>query len=168
MFLVHFLGDIHQPLHTENMKRGGTHIPACFNGHCSDMNLHSVWDTEIPETHRGVAHREKPAAEKDEAASWAEDLFSSNQARGLTTSAECKNIRKAQDCALKWANESNSFICSYVLGKLTDEDLGGQYFDGAVPIVDELVGKAGLRLGGWINALAAARSKDANFVVQDL
>jgi hypothetical protein len=31
MFLVHFLGDIHLPLHTENMDRGGSQIPACFD-----------------------------------------------------------------------------------------------------------------------------------------
>jgi S1/P1 Nuclease len=55
MFLIHFLGDIHQPLHTENMDRGDTHIPACFDRDCSDMNLHSVWDTKIPNKHRGVA-----------------------------------------------------------------------------------------------------------------
>jgi hypothetical protein len=35
-------------------------------------------------------------------------------------------------------------------------DLSGDYYDGAVPIVDELVSKAGARLGAWINALSAS------------
>jgi hypothetical protein len=50
------------------------------------------------------------------------------------------------------------------LSQLTDQDLGGQYFDDAVPIVDDLIGKAGLLLGAWLNALAAARSKAARFI----
>lgn len=45
------------------------------------------------------------------------------------------------------------------------DDLGDQYYDGAVPIVDELIGKAGLRLGGCIIALPAARSNEANLLV---
>jgi hypothetical protein len=174
MFLVHFLGDIHQPLHTENMDRGGTHIPVCFDRDCSDMSLHGVWDTEIPTKHRGFTRHIRPpakrdAAEKEAAASWAADLHNANAAKGLVaTLNECDNVQTAQRCALKWATEANSFICSYVIGKLTDDDLGGEYYDGAVPIVDMLIGKAGLRLGGWINALAAARSRNANLWVQDL
>jgi hypothetical protein len=95
-------------------------------------------------------------------------LHAANQAKGLTISKECGDIQNAQGCALSWANEANSHVCSYVISQLTDDDLGGQYYDGAVPIVDELIGKAGLRLGRWINALAAARSNGANFSVQEL
>jgi hypothetical protein len=173
MFLIHFLGDIHQPLHTEDMDKGGNDIPVCFDRDCSDMNLHSVWDTEIPNKHRGVARHIRPpakkeAVEKEAAASWAEDLHAANQAKGLAMSKECGDIQKAQRCALSWANEANSHVCSYVISQLTHDDLGGQYYDGAVPIVDELIGKAGLRLGRWINALAAARSNEANLLVQEL
>jgi hypothetical protein len=32
-------------------------------------------------------------------------------------------------------------------------ELGGDYFDGAVAIVDDMVGKAGRRLAAWINAI---------------
>ena len=42
MFLVHFLGDIHQPLHTEDMDKGGNQIPTRFGRDCSDMNFHGV------------------------------------------------------------------------------------------------------------------------------
>lgn len=46
--LVHFIGDIGQPLHCENLEVGGNNIDVEFDG--EDTNLHSVWDTEIPET----------------------------------------------------------------------------------------------------------------------
>jgi hypothetical protein len=95
MFLIHFLGDIHQPLHTENVERRGNGIPVCFDRHFTDMNLHGVWDADVPTKHRGIPHHEKPDAEKEAAASWAPDLFGSNRARGLTTSTECNNIESA-------------------------------------------------------------------------
>jgi hypothetical protein len=45
-FLVHFLGDLHQPLHvTPTEVRGGSHLLVTFNG--INTNLHSVWDNKI-------------------------------------------------------------------------------------------------------------------------
>jgi hypothetical protein len=41
------------------------------------------------------------------------------------------------------------------------KDLSRAYYKGAVSIVDDLIGKAGRRLGVWINALAA-ESKGAS------
>jgi hypothetical protein len=46
-FLVHFLGDIGQPLHCENLDTGGNTISVTYSG--SSTNLHAVWDTKIPE-----------------------------------------------------------------------------------------------------------------------
>ncbi|CED83621.1 S1/P1 nuclease [Phaffia rhodozyma] len=41
-FLVHFLGDLHQPLHLAGKQRGGNQQIVKFEGRRS--NLHSVWD----------------------------------------------------------------------------------------------------------------------------
>jgi hypothetical protein len=42
-FLVHFVGDSHQPLHVSyGSDRGGNEVKADFFG--SQTNLHSVWD----------------------------------------------------------------------------------------------------------------------------
>lgn len=46
-FLIHFLGDITQPLHVEALKIGGNDIPVTWDG--EDTNLHSVWDTQMVE-----------------------------------------------------------------------------------------------------------------------
>ena len=59
-FLIHFLGDIHQPLHDEtNGDEGGNCVPVEFEDeepHVTNAqkeeyfpNLHSVWDTGIPQ-----------------------------------------------------------------------------------------------------------------------
>ncbi|KAI0790376.1 S1/P1 nuclease-domain-containing protein [Abortiporus biennis] len=41
-FLVHFLGDMHQPLHLTGRERGGNGVKVTFDGRLT--NLHSLWD----------------------------------------------------------------------------------------------------------------------------
>ncbi|MCJ1249657.1 hypothetical protein MMC30_006883 [Trapelia coarctata] len=153
-FLLHFIGDIHQPLHTEAGERGGNGIPVLFNK--KHTNLHSIWDTEMPEKHVPGPK----ADEKEDAMKWAEQLSGAATQADNTTLDECTDIQDAEGCALVWATEANTYVCSYVLKDdvegVKGKNLAGEYYDGAVPIIDHLVGKAGLRLAGWINALAAA------------
>jgi len=45
-YIVHFVGDVHQPLHvSDNHDRGGNDVPVIFMGH--PTNLHAVWDSGI-------------------------------------------------------------------------------------------------------------------------
>lgn len=37
------------------------------------------------------------------------------------------------------------------------EDLGGEYFEEAAPVIEEQIFKAGVRLAGWINAIGKRR-----------
>jgi hypothetical protein len=56
-FIIHFVGDLHQPLHgTTNDDRGGNCVPVKYfnrNPHAKNNsytpNLHHIWDTEIVE-----------------------------------------------------------------------------------------------------------------------
>ena len=41
-FIVHFIGDLHMPLHLVGRDRGGNSVDVCWEGR--RMNLHSVWD----------------------------------------------------------------------------------------------------------------------------
>ncbi|KAJ9661710.1 hypothetical protein H2201_006381 [Coniosporium apollinis] len=170
MFLLHFIGDIHQPLHTENASRGGNDIDVRFGN--SNKSLHAVWDTEIVLKHRGLRRNPSNNEEKEAAAKWANELHSAAQARGVVVEGECNDVRNPQACALRWATEANRWICRYVLKNgvewLEDErnDLALGYYDGAVPVVGELVETAGVRLGVWLNAVAAAHRSHEDFVVQ--
>jgi hypothetical protein len=59
MYVIHFMGDMHQPLHEEdNNDRGGNCVPVAFlttapkatsAGNYSP-NLHAIWDTQLVET----------------------------------------------------------------------------------------------------------------------
>lgn len=60
-FLVHFVGDLHQPFHSIGVGRGGNdvHVSVFGTSNCSNnpavqrpCNLHSVWDSMLIE-HRG-------------------------------------------------------------------------------------------------------------------
>ena len=52
-FFVHFMGDLHQPLHAiDNRDRGGNDVRAAVDGHPpaegrNNPNLHSVWDSVL-------------------------------------------------------------------------------------------------------------------------
>ncbi|KAF9968911.1 hypothetical protein BGZ73_009048 [Actinomortierella ambigua] len=44
-FLVHFMGDIHQPLHTAGKARGGNDAPARWGR--AKTSLHKIWDGQL-------------------------------------------------------------------------------------------------------------------------
>ena len=47
--LLHFMGDLHQPLHcSDDHDRGGNEVPVRYPGQPRRVNLHSVWDSAEP------------------------------------------------------------------------------------------------------------------------
>jgi nuclease S1 len=47
-FLLHLIGDLHQPLHTANNKdRGGNELPVLYGDRTTPDNLHSYWDNHL-------------------------------------------------------------------------------------------------------------------------
>lgn len=161
-FLIHFIGDVHQPLHTENENRGGNEIAVLFDH--KHTNLHSVWDTMIPNKH-AAGENETEAAFLWAQALYAEDLDPENSMRD-----ECQSLDDAAGCALEWASDANKWVCEYVLKddiEGLEGDLGGKYYDGAVPIIDEMVAKGGRRLGAWLNRVVEDMDEE-RLVVQEL
>ncbi|KAJ6024636.1 hypothetical protein N7540_005433 [Penicillium herquei] len=61
-----------------------------------------------------------------------------------------------------WATETNRLNCDFVFKNgvewLENNDLGGQYYDKAAPILEAQILKAGIRLAVRLNALAADRA----------
>lgn len=59
------------------------------------------------------------------------------------------SLEDPESSALIWAGESNAYVCSTVLPKGKDGvenvELGGEYFEAAVPVVETLVARAGFR-----------------------
>ncbi|KAI4200553.1 MAG: hypothetical protein LQ346_002352 [Caloplaca aetnensis] len=151
-FLVHFIGDITQPLHDENKAVGGNQIPVLWGG--NKTNLHATWDTQMVEKDAGgygsaviASFANKLITAIDSGA------YASQKASWIS----CSNIQTASACALAWAQDANKINCGYVL-KMdeTNQELSGSYYTGAKPYIELQIAKAGYRLGTWINNLAAA------------
>jgi hypothetical protein len=59
-FFIHFMGDLHQPLHAiDNHDKGGNDVHAAIEGHPpasgrNNPNLHAAWDSVLPDQ-RGLA-----------------------------------------------------------------------------------------------------------------
>ncbi|KAJ5111194.1 hypothetical protein N7532_001729 [Penicillium argentinense] len=155
------VSDLHQPLHVEAKCRGGNDLHVCFDNRCPETkNLHSVWDTDIPHKINGLKDKPKHNDEKKPALKWAEKLFQSHGLRPLQ--AECTDTKRPLKCPMIWGTETNRLNCDFVFKNgiewLKNNDLGGEYYDEAAPIVQAQILKAGIRLAVWLNALATDRA----------
>jgi len=167
MFLFHFIGDLHQPLHTVGFDRGGTRTkPVCWDTPSEPchggLHLHSVWDRHIIHKQRGIPislSRPEWVAEKAAAKPWAEELYAQQQDEGV----ECeKSGRSLEGDVIKWAGEVNKYACEAVYKRgvrwIKEHDLSEEYYEENKELVERLVAKAGLRLGCWLNSIAEVLS----------
>jgi hypothetical protein len=156
-FLVHMVGDIHQPLHTSDDNDLGGNRKAVFMPK-SDFprNLHAVWDSDIVK----VAFRNRSETEV------ARDLINAHK----------KNFRAwMRGDVSDWMNASYGqskrlvygklpvFKCGEIDGKKTGTyegkpwpeapyELPEEYVTGASAVVPVLIAQAGARIGGMLNA----------------
>ncbi|RFU29485.1 hypothetical protein B7463_g6852, partial [Scytalidium lignicola] len=157
-FVIHFLGDIHQPLHDEGMDRGGNGINVTFNG--VRTNLHAIWDTNMPEklvggysfadAHSWAANLTKEiktGTYKSQAASWLDGI----------------NLEDPVATALTWAEEANAYVCTTVMPdgetSIEGQELSGSYYESCIPVIELQIARAGYRLASWLALIAVSVSK---------
>ncbi len=154
-FLIHFVGDIHQPLHAANdADRGGNCV--IVDSHSKERDLHAVWDTTIvrrlerdidsgrPEA---TAHRlENTYAAERETDRWipADDI-----------AWESKQVARAEIYdALQISIEPcapATDTCSNVPGRVIE--LSASYMNHAETIAGHQLAKAGFRLASLLNGI---------------
>ncbi|KAL3427265.1 Nuclease S1-like protein 2 [Phlyctema vagabunda] len=158
-FIIHnggqFLGDLHQPLHDENLSIGGNGIHVNFSGKAT--NLHSVWDSAIAEKLVGgysYVHAQAWAA------SLKTDIVSGIYKDHAPTWLLGTKISEPVETALLWATEANHLVCTAVLPDgveaVSGKELSGEYYESAVPVVKLQVAKAGVRLAAWLDLIAGS------------
>ncbi len=137
MYIVHFVGDMHQPLHcSDNGDKGGNDVKTEFAGR--NGNLHSVWDS-------GLLGR--IGDENAMFAMLSKDL----------TDKRAKKLGKGT--VEEWAEQSHKAGQKVVYGKLpkvakgTPEKLDATYEKAADPVVKEQLEKGGARLAATLNAM---------------
>lgn len=172
-FVIHFVGDIHQPLHaTTNNDRGGNCVPVAFFDNAPmetnvqtesySPNLHGVWDTNLLERFA--------ASDSLQVAADLEKKFHSEMARWQSQPANF----------MAWAWESHELAETVTYGKLPhkipvekpvaitscaddnhiamrmlqlNEVLGDDYATAARPVIYAQLAKAGARLAALLNSL---------------
>ena len=131
-FLIHLVGDIHQPMHLGNLSdRGGNDIDVLANGDAT--NLHALWDSGL--IIRG----------EDSLVQYAEKL----DAR--TTEEEMREWTKSY--VETWSNESRELCLKYgyALSLTEDGELTDEYIARGRLIVEKQLRRAGVRLAHILN-----------------
>jgi nuclease S1 len=137
MFVVHLVGDLHQPLHcADNNDRGGNDVKVEFLGETNSpagglWNLHAVWDSGLIE-HRG--------------------LIESKYARKLITGLTPGIVSAMQaGTTIDWALQSHSNAVRFAYVIPADHKLGPSYTRKVRPVLDDSLLKGGLRLARVLN-----------------
>jgi hypothetical protein len=155
-FLVHFVGDITQPLHDEAYEVGGNDIKVTFDGYSGD-NLHADWDTYMPEKLIG-------GSTLADAQSWANTLVSDITSGTYKSQAASwiagDNINDVVTTATRWASDANAFVCSVVMpngaAALQKGDLYPTYYNSVIGTIELQIAKGGYRLANWLNMVYSA------------
>jgi hypothetical protein len=145
-FVVHFLGDIHQPLHcTTRDDAGGNAEPVLFLGtYDPHVKLHQVWDTSLVDYLRGRMPVEVYAGKLNQkvteknAADWVADMSPRTWAKESHELA--KRVAYPPVLDQKW--EANRAV---------PVRLDRDYVQRAAPVVEVQLMKAGVRLARVLN-----------------
>jgi hypothetical protein len=124
--LFHLIGDLHQPLHVGyGDDKGGNTMQINFNS--KGTNLHSLWDSGIIEYKKITLT----------------DCLNVNK-------YSKKEIRTLQNInVVNWATDSRTYLPQVY--KTGGNKINDDYVDSSVPIIENQILKAGIRLAGVLN-----------------
>lgn len=141
-FLVHLVGDVHQPLHaTPNDDKGGGEVQLAWHG--KGRNLHSVWDGLLLDRAMRV-----DGLDGDDAQANADTYADAMRAR---SPLPADPTGRSDQSAVDWALESCAIVRDgglYPPGHV----IGDDYLDAHRPQMDLQLRRAGERLGNLLNA----------------
>jgi hypothetical protein len=155
-FVVHLVGDIHQPLHAENDNdKGGNDRKFAWRGGATPTNLHTVWDSTLIDEQFGlpVAHKD-PDPNKN----YKVDLGPAAEAIKRLSPASCSDkpdgwvhaglIRDMAATVKGWAEESHKLAPAAYTNLPAGFPTGWEdnYANYADPVIDCQLQKAGARL----------------------
>ena len=137
MFVVHLVGDLHQPLHcADNNDRGGNEVKVIFFGETNGpsgglWNLHAVWDVGL------IEHS---------------DLNEVQYARKLSAHLPQDTVSALQaGTTVEWALQSHSNAVHFAYLVPPNHKLAAAYFRKVGPVLDDSLLKGGLRLARVLN-----------------
>lgn len=155
MFLSHFIGDVHQPLHVGfTGDEGGNTI--VVHWYRRKSNLHHVWDNMIIDSAVKTFYGSDlaifiKAIERNITDTWSNDKSSWEYCERNQT--VCPNL---------YASESVRYACKFAYRNATPgSTLGDDYFLTRLPIVEQRLAQGGIRLAATLNRIFASQEKIA-------
>lgn len=110
-FVIHFVGDLHQPLHNEDVALGGNRIHVQWDGR--SYNLHHVWDTSIAEKLIGGLHGKPYPLAKRWAGELVEEIQDGKFAGEKDVWLKDLVFDDATSTAMAWSRECNAYVCTH-------------------------------------------------------
>jgi nuclease S1 len=156
-FAVHFVGDIHQPLHAVKEKQGGNDIqvdvfmrglatsPAATAAH-TPVNFHKAWDETLIQRTAWSWGAYVDRLEND----W---LKTSQEAKAEDPATNHTPID--EKTLIAWAEETHRAAQKVWYWRPADDVLDDRYLRDVLPIMDRQLGIAGLRLARFLNNAAS-------------
>jgi hypothetical protein len=134
-FLIHFVADLHQPLHVADRRdRGGN--DELFRWHGKRVSLHQIWDQDVV-TPLGHGRDDDP----------------SRIAAAIDTAlSPQQKAQMAKGSVEDWTNESFHLAQSEVYGRLPQR-LPDDYALRESPVARKQIAEAGIRLAAILNAV---------------
>jgi hypothetical protein len=152
-WVVHLIGDIHQPLHAaDNGDQGGNRVAVALEGVRTRgrENLHRAWDTELVMLALNTRNRQKPPPDIDALAEEARRLVAE---AGQGTPADW--ARQSNNLARSVAYQYPGFACGSVPEGVVALDR--DYQSEAIEIVRERLLLGGGRLANLLNKVLVTR-----------
>lgn len=172
MFLTHFVGDIHQPLHTSRASdKGGNTISVEFpheftifidgrdgSKHHNEWNLHSVWDDAIIE--RAMEKYFDNSQDKFQKSIVKITIQDTEKKEDLEAWLKCANGQEKK-CTSQWAEESLEDALTWAYSDEHGNEvksgavLTEEYFVTRLKVVEKRLAAAGVRLAATLEAILA-------------
>ncbi|CAB81266.1 putative bifunctional nuclease [Arabidopsis thaliana] len=153
MFLSHYMGDIHQPLHEGFIgDLGGNKIKVHWYN--QETNLHRVWDDMIIESALETYYNSSLPRMIHELQAKLKNGWSND----VPSWESCQLNQTA--CPNPYASESIDLACKYAYRNATaGTTLGDYYFVSRLPVVEKRLAQGGIRLAGTLNRIFSAKRK---------
>ncbi|XP_020268524.1 endonuclease 4-like [Asparagus officinalis] len=154
MFLAHFVGDIHQPLHCGfEADQGGNTI--IIHWYRRKTNLHHLWDTNMIDT----AMKDFYNKDLDTMVKGIQMNITDDWSDQIDNWEICHN--KYKTCANDYAVESTHLACNYAYKDVEQNvTLGDNYFYSRLPVMEKRIAQAGVRLALILNRIFDEPAKE--------
>ncbi len=138
-YLIHLVGDAHQPMHVSRKEdKGGNTIQLRFDA--KGTNLHSLWDSKLIDK---------------------EGLSQEEMVRTYDTATPADIKKWQSDSPIEWLWESYQITNELYANAKPGQNIDDVYYQKYIPVVRKRIDQAGIRLAGELNRLLAGQKAKA-------